>query len=403
MDEDQPTDQEQEQEQEQEQAQVERRRSLRLQTYFAAAFMAMLVILAFLTVITKTTAAFGTALLVAATAMACGALLGFLFGIPRSLQANQAGTREDSAPLSQNTNLEQISDWLTKILVGVGLVELDKIGSALGRLIDSTSAAFQPAPGAHVLAGSLLILPSVTGFMIGYIGTRTWLFQTFTEFAGGIVSRVRREVREAVDPVRAEVQQVQQDQQSMRELLALLDAQLDSRGPEPRSDALKDLLVKAGPEQREQAFQAAKQARRSPASDQLARRRTIPVFQALVEAVPNRYVYQAELGSALADAGNYQAALEALDKAIELRGEPSRFDWFEFQRARARIGLVKPEETPDPETVNLLKKDLAVAWQKPSFRTYVRQILDRHAGSREEYQALDRLRPYLPTDEPKSG
>ena len=35
-----------------------------------------------------------------------------------------------------NTNLEQISDWLTKILVGVGLVQLGAIIDSLGDLAD---------------------------------------------------------------------------------------------------------------------------------------------------------------------------------------------------------------------------------------------------------------------------
>ncbi len=374
-----------------------RSRSLLVQTVFAVAFMGALVVLATFTVAIRATAMFGTALLVAATAMASGALLGFLFGIPRSLQADRDATREDSAPLSQNTNLEQISDWLTKILVGVGLVQFGAIGSAAGRLINNVSVAFEPKAGAKVIAGSLLVLSSVAGFMIGYVGTRTWLFQLFTEFSGGIASFVRHEVHRAVEPVRAEVQQVQQDQESLRELVAVIDAQLDSRGAAPEPGTLKELLSKAHPAQREQAYQSAKRARRSPAADQPARLRTIPVFEALVEAAPDRYVYRAELGAALADVGHYQDAIAALDKAIEQRGETSRFDWFEFHRARARIGLVNATDTPDPEIVTLLEKDLAVAWQKPSFQAYVKQILDAHAESDPEYQVLDRLRRYLPS------
>jgi hypothetical protein len=79
------------------------------------------------------------ALLVAGAAFLGGALLGFLFGIPRSLavEATPAGTTAEPVEAGQraalyrsNTNLEQISDWLTKILVGVGLVEL---GGSLSR------------------------------------------------------------------------------------------------------------------------------------------------------------------------------------------------------------------------------------------------------------------------------
>src|SRR5690349_18031210 len=72
---------------------------------------------------------FAVALLVAGAAFLGGALLGFLFGIPRLLANDAAappapavgGASEPPArsPYAPNTNLEQISDWLTKILVGV--------------------------------------------------------------------------------------------------------------------------------------------------------------------------------------------------------------------------------------------------------------------------------------------
>lgn len=374
----------------------DRRRSLRVQTLFAAAFMLVLVILAFVTLVVHATATLGMALLVAAAAMASGALLGFLFGIPRSLQTDRTTGSPDTAPLGQNTNLEQISDWLTKILVGVGLVQLGTIGAAAGRLINSISAAFEPMAGAKVIAAALLVLSSVAGFMISYIGTRTWLFQMFSQFAGGIVSFVDSRVHQAVAPVRAEVQQVQSDQENLRELIAVLDSQLDSRGAEPARGQVRDLLLRANPTHRDLAFQTAKRARRVPGVDQPAVRRTIPVFRALVDADPARYVYRAELGAALADIGDYPEAIAALDKAIELRGEYSRFDWFEFHRARARIGLIPGHAAPDDDTAAALRADLAVAWQKVSFRNYVTQILASNQASDVEYRTLDRLRPFLP-------
>ena len=67
--------------------------------------------------------ALGVGLGVAAAATAVGAFLGFLFGIPRTLQGNTTPGPDEIADYRPNTNLEQISDWLTKILVGVGLVK----------------------------------------------------------------------------------------------------------------------------------------------------------------------------------------------------------------------------------------------------------------------------------------
>ena len=62
----------------------------------------------------------GVCIISASAASAAGAFSGFLFGIPRVLQSDHLASQESSRVLS-NSNLEQISDWLTKILVGVGL------------------------------------------------------------------------------------------------------------------------------------------------------------------------------------------------------------------------------------------------------------------------------------------
>ena len=80
-----------------------------------------------------------TPMLWALACLASGGIIGFLFGIPRVLQdinaptimpknneedKDSANTSKSSYRMQVNTNLEQISDWLTKIIVGVGLIEL---------------------------------------------------------------------------------------------------------------------------------------------------------------------------------------------------------------------------------------------------------------------------------------
>src|SRR5579864_3778310 len=65
----------------------------------------------------------GNSVLFAGGAFFIGALLGFLFGIPRTLQGEAANKETESDNKNNisykvNTNLEQISDWLTKVLVG---------------------------------------------------------------------------------------------------------------------------------------------------------------------------------------------------------------------------------------------------------------------------------------------
>ncbi len=75
----------------------------------------------------------GVAIMIACASLLSGGLVGFLFGIPRTLQGDQAEPAtpdtqaEDTSqekrphtPYQTNTNLEQISDWLTKILTVTG-------------------------------------------------------------------------------------------------------------------------------------------------------------------------------------------------------------------------------------------------------------------------------------------
>src|SRR4051794_2430267 len=62
----------------------------------------------------------GVASSAAIAAGAIGGVTGFLFGIPKARSdVNSAGTNA-GGQFKPNTNLEQISDWLTKTIVGVG-------------------------------------------------------------------------------------------------------------------------------------------------------------------------------------------------------------------------------------------------------------------------------------------
>src|SRR5262245_229949 len=80
----------------------------------------------------------GVSIAVFGAATGVGCLLGFLFGIPRTLQrGSDAGSHQSKAGLGgedsvglpahrffiSNTSLEDISDWLTKIIIGIGLVQ----------------------------------------------------------------------------------------------------------------------------------------------------------------------------------------------------------------------------------------------------------------------------------------
>ena len=130
-------------------------------------------------------------LLVAAAAAAVGVLLGFLFGIPRSLQQEEAAAAGNGLPYQSfraNTNLEQISDWLTKIIIGVGLVQAGKIiemvkgvAKDLGPLFAIPANTTNENGVAYVLV--LMVLFSVLGFLGGYLWARIYLQEEFSDMA----------------------------------------------------------------------------------------------------------------------------------------------------------------------------------------------------------------------------
>jgi hypothetical protein len=106
----------------------------------------------------------------------------FLFGIPRTLQQEGANAPIDAntpsasgGPTSRieyrvNTNLEQISDWLTKILVGVGLTQIAAIRDAVGSLIGFAAQGFGPQPQSQVFA-----MLAVVMFVLNQFVLQRWL------------------------------------------------------------------------------------------------------------------------------------------------------------------------------------------------------------------------------------
>lgn len=119
-----------------------------------------------------------TAALWALMCLAVGGLTGFLFGVPRvALEGVEGITHRP------NSNIEVISDWLTKIIVGVGLLQFHKLGDFL----DSVSADLGRAVGrsdaarAGTFAKALIIYFFVAGAIQGYLLTRMYLAERFEE------------------------------------------------------------------------------------------------------------------------------------------------------------------------------------------------------------------------------
>lgn len=116
---------------------------------------------------------FGTACLWAMACIACGALIGFLFGVPRINPRV-----EFEGQLVHNQNIEAVSDWLTKILIGVGLVNFSAIGAFVSRLSRDLAAGIG-GPDYTPFATGLIVYFFVVGIIQGYILTRMFLGNEF--------------------------------------------------------------------------------------------------------------------------------------------------------------------------------------------------------------------------------
>lgn len=173
--------------------------------------------------------------------LSVGVLMGFLFGIPKVFQGQGEGAAPEangSKPLEErgtsyrmqvNTNLEQISDWLTKIIVGVGLVELKQIPDSLLRL----AAYIQPGIGsgeeARVMALAIILYASLLGFFLGYLVTRTYIAGIFRRADEQLVAQVE------VDGVSISINEAERLQRTIIEDLQEHVARLENalNGPPP--------------------------------------------------------------------------------------------------------------------------------------------------------------------------
>ncbi len=116
-------------------------------------------------------------LLIAGTAYASGAFGGFLFGIPKSI----SNSTTPIVGYIDNDNLVQISDWLTKIIVGVGLTQLIKIPKYLESLGNYLKESWGGDATASISTVSLALYFLICGFLMSYLWTRLYFKQMLNQ------------------------------------------------------------------------------------------------------------------------------------------------------------------------------------------------------------------------------
>jgi hypothetical protein len=72
--------------------------------------------------------------------------------------------------------LEQVSDWLTKIIVGISLVEIGRIVPAVAKLAGILKAPLGGQPSSAAFGLGVIIASALTGFFFFYLWTREEFF-----------------------------------------------------------------------------------------------------------------------------------------------------------------------------------------------------------------------------------
>src|ERR1035438_7649985 len=291
------------------------------------------------------------------TAGAClltGALLGLLFGIPRSEgESRPTGQQEgESEPRYRaNTNLEQISDWLTKILVGVGLTQLPTIRTEMRSLVVFVGRSLGGQPTSQGFAFVLIIYFLVCGFLLGYLWTRIVLPGQLRQADISALGRRLAKAEQASKEARTAVEQALDkiDAQAKADATALAATTRQLRGssdlPPLSQDRINEVINKASPAVRFLILEQAREVRQQAENDPQQRatiERTLLLFNALIQADPENksHRYHAQLAYALIRKPNpdLRTAEQELTKAIEIRGHWSEgWTYYELNRALCRI------------------------------------------------------------------
>jgi hypothetical protein len=133
-----------------------------------------------------------TFLSVACASTVGGAAIGFLFGLPRAekyrfINTSAVDHNAKDYSYADNTNLEEVSDWITKIIVGLTLVKFNTIIRWINQSAYSIQNVFTEGCDSthlnfYVFGYTIIIFYFLVGCGICYLWARTNLSLIFTKF-----------------------------------------------------------------------------------------------------------------------------------------------------------------------------------------------------------------------------
>jgi hypothetical protein len=309
----------------------------------------------------------GTALAVSGAALFVGGLLGFLFGIPKKLQQDSSSASnqqkdndtDKNTAFQQNTNLEQISDWLTKILVGIGLTELGSIPSALQKYSDFAATGLGGFTSSKVFAIALLLYFLICGFLITYLWTRLYLAEAFQQAEQAAQGPEANE----------KIKQLEHDAHADK----IVDLQIlqPHNAPPIKQEDLDAAINWASDREREAIYNKVWDILKEHPENQ----KVNPILLALIASDPQNYLYHASRAYALAYqiSSNPKDVEDEFTTAINLRPPWRKYDdiWIELNRAQYHINQdqnFKNNKRSDDLTKNNILVDLRSAASNPVWK-----------------------------------
>ncbi len=310
--------------------------------------------------------------LVGGASLFVGGLLGFLFGIPRTVLESQSGP--DTQDIDQtesseggrrgigfqaNTNLEQISDWLTKILVGVGLTQLSGISEGLRAIAEYVAPGLGNFASSLAFGMAILVFFLVCGFLFSFLWTRAFLGPALHEVEQATLRRLSEQVNTLNDQAAKDA-----------DAISLTEKQLSDPDFSELFQVKLTNAVRAATEiTRIQIYSRVHDFRRQNwKTDKKLMERVIPIFRALTKSGQDRHEYHGQLGFALKDkeSPDWPEAKDELDKAIALRGDWQDNGWLFYELNRAICGIQLGDSR------NSILEDLRAAAQNDFLRDIIK-------------------------------
>jgi hypothetical protein len=266
--------------------------------------------------------AVGYGILFAGAAFISGVLLGYLFGLRPSSQINNVDGKTSSAPAQ--SNLEEIADWLTKLILGAGLVSLTKLHDPILQFATFMAGGVDPMPTTSASASGAQGNPAIALAIMGFFSTNGLLYgYLWTRYEQAITS----------------------DKDADVSALSSVDRWLTASGaPDERMRAeLVNAINSASPGTKMRIFEQAELYRKPSTRD--VNDRSLAVFQALVENDAARVFHRNRGEYAMALMGrtkdpkspddDWSRARDLLSEAIRIRDRSGERGWLQYELARA--------------------------------------------------------------------